>query len=78
MTVPMHVLANLLGLLLAMSALNLQLGPLYREVAIIAYHFHWSREECMGMSRVERLMWIGEIGNINKEISRAMKPKGRK
>jgi len=54
---------------------GLQPGGLYREVAIIAWHFHWPREECMAMSRRERRTWLEEISRINKEIARAMKPK---
>ena len=50
-------------------------GRLNREVAIIAWHFSWPREECMSMSRRERRVWLDEIARINKEISRAMKPK---
>ena len=74
----MRVVSNILGLLLALSTLNLQTGGLYREIAIIAYHFHWSRGECMSMSRSERHTWLEEIGRINKEITKAMKPRGRK
>ncbi|GAB4137349.1 MAG: hypothetical protein Fur0037_02390 [Planctomycetota bacterium] len=41
-----------------------------------AYHFHWSRTECMDLSRRERAAWIEEIKRINKEIARSVK--GRK
>jgi Family of unknown function (DUF6760) len=45
-------------------------------VAVIAYHFHWSRAECMDLSRRERGAWIEEIKRINKDIARSVK--GRK
>ena len=48
-----------------------------REVAVIAYHFHWSRAECMSLSRQERIAWIKEINRINKELGRAAKGKSR-
>ena len=76
--VAMRVISNILGLLAAMSTLSLPVEGLYRDVAVIAYHFHWSREECMSMSRRERHAWLEEISRINKEISKAAKPKGRK
>ncbi|MDI6795092.1 MAG: hypothetical protein QME81_19870 [bacterium] len=46
------------------------------SVAVIAYHFHWSREECLAMSRKERHRWIDEIEKINKVIARSMKGQG--
>ena len=60
-----------------MGALDLEPVHLYPEVALIAYHFHWSRSECMSMSRKERRQWINEIGKINREIADSMKPKGK-
>jgi len=66
---------DLLGLLPVISALHIDTTRLYPEVAIIAYHFHWSRQECMAMSNRERRRWIDEIGRINKEIANSMKPK---
>ena len=73
MSVPMQLITHFLGLVLALSALDLRVGDTYREVAAIAYHFHWSRDECMAMSGRERRMWLGEIGRINKEIAKSMK-----
>jgi hypothetical protein len=61
------------GLLPAVSALDLGTARLYPEVAVIAFHFHWGRDECLGMSRRERRAWIDEIGRINAEIAKAMK-----
>lgn len=48
-----------------------------REVAVIAYHFHWSRKECMDLSRRERAAWLEEIKRINKEIARSAKGRSR-
>ena len=67
-----------MGLLPALGCVDLRPGGLYREMAVIATHFHWPREELLSMSRGERRMWLGEIDRINKEIARAMKPKRRK
>jgi len=66
------------GLLPVLTALHLDTEGLYPEVAIIAYHFHWSRFECMYMSRSERHRWIRQIERINKEIADSMKPKGKR
>ena len=68
-------LRGIFGMLPAVPALNLDTGGLYPEVAVIAYHFHWSREECMNMSRKERHRWIEEIEKINKAISKSMRGK---
>ena len=53
------------------------MAPVRREVAAIAYHFHWGRNECLDLSRSERRAWLSEIDRIHKEISRSMKHKGR-
>jgi hypothetical protein len=51
--------------------------PVHRETALIAFHFHWSRSECLALSRRERRVWLEEIRRINQEIGRHMKGKGR-
>lgn len=63
------------GLLPAVSALELGTVGLYPEVAVIAYHFHWPRRECMDMSRKERRRWLDEIERINKAIAKGMRGK---
>lgn len=45
------------------------LEQLYQEVAYIAYHFHWSREEILQFAHPERRRWVGEIGRINKSMN---------
>jgi hypothetical protein len=42
---------------------------LYREVAFIAYYFHWGYEEVMNMPHGERRRWCDEISDINKRLS---------
>ncbi|MEB3885550.1 DUF6760 family protein [Lyngbya sp. CCY1209] len=40
------------------------LEDLYREVAFIAFYFHWSRAEILDLDHRERQRWIGEIANL--------------
>ena len=47
------------------------LKAIYREVAFIAYHFHWSMNEILEMPHSLRRKWIHEISNINKERNKA-------
>ena len=44
-----------------------------KEVAFVAYHFHWGREEILDMSHKERHAWVKEISAINEKINA---PKG--
>ena len=60
-----------------LAGVDLRPAGLYREVTLIAWHLHWSRSECMAMSRRERRQWLDEIERINKELAKAMKPKRR-
>ena len=41
---------------------------LYEEVAYVAYHFHWSREEILDLEHAERRRFVAEIGMINTRI----------
>jgi hypothetical protein len=43
---------------------------LYREVAYVAYHFNWSRDDIIDLEHAERRRFVAEIGNINTRISR--------
>jgi hypothetical protein len=45
------------------------LDQLYREVAFVAYHFHWSQEEILEMEHRERHKWVQQISEINREIN---------
>ena len=42
---------------------------LYEEVAFIAYHFNWGREEIMQLPHEERQRWCEEISAINERIN---------
>jgi len=42
---------------------------MHREVAFVAYHFHWSRNEILEMNHFERGKWVGQISAINEEIN---------
>ena len=44
---------------------------LYEEVAFIAYHFGWSREEIMALPHDERKRWCEEISDINEEMNQS-------
>jgi hypothetical protein len=39
------------------------------EVAFIAYHFHWSHEEIVGLEHAERRRWVAEISGINTRLN---------
>jgi hypothetical protein len=38
---------------------------LYTEVAYVAYHFHWSREEILDLEHPERRRFVEEIAALN-------------
>ena len=42
---------------------------LYEEVAFVAYHFNWSREEILRMPHAERERWCAEISHINERMN---------
>lgn len=39
---------------------------LYAEMAFIASHFHWGRDELMALEHAERRRWCREISAINQ------------
>ena len=45
------------------------LENIFKEVAFIAYHFHWDRETCLVMPHKERHAWVKEISGINEKIN---------
>ena len=45
------------------------LENIFKEVAFIAYHFHWDRETILSVSHKERLAWVKEISGINEKIN---------
>jgi hypothetical protein len=42
---------------------------LLEEVAYIAYHFHWSHEQIMGMEHRDRQQWVAQISQINQQLN---------
>jgi hypothetical protein len=49
---------------------------LFEEVAYVAYHFHWSHSEVMGMDHLERQRWVAEIAHINERLNDAAETGG--
>lgn len=45
------------------------LDQLYKEVAFVAYHFHWPHDQVMALEHAERRRWVGEISEINSRIN---------
>jgi hypothetical protein len=45
------------------------LDQIYREVAFIAYYFHWNHDQVIEMPHRERKKWCEEISSINKKLS---------
>ncbi len=40
-------------------------------MAFIAFHFHWSSTELMGLDHQARRTWCGEISTINRRLDQA-------
>jgi hypothetical protein len=40
---------------------------LYEEVAHIAYHFHWSKDDILNLEHWERQHWVKQINQINQQ-----------
>ncbi|MEH1795575.1 DUF6760 family protein [Nostoc sp.] len=45
---------------------------LYKEVAYIAYHFHWPHEHILALEHPERLRWVAEIADINQRFNQQL------
>jgi hypothetical protein len=41
---------------------------LYEEMAFIAVHFHWGRDQLMRLEHAERRRWCREISAINRRL----------
>jgi hypothetical protein len=48
------------------------LNSLFKEVAYIAYHFHWPCDQIMDMEHRDRHQWIAEIAEINRKLNEAI------
>ena len=49
--------------------LGYPLPALYREVAFVAYHFHWPPESVLTLEHAERRRWVDEISAINERMN---------
>ncbi|MER5561296.1 DUF6760 family protein [Streptomyces sp. NPDC002506] len=38
------------------------------EIAYIAYHFHWSHDEILGLDHIQRRTYIKQINQINQRL----------
>ncbi len=47
-------------------------ASLYEEMAFIAHHFHWSRDELMRLDHRERRRWCWEISATNRALDGAL------
>ena len=45
------------------------LDRLSKEVAYIAYHFHWPHDQIMALEHADRQQWVAEIAAINRRIN---------
>ncbi|KOU19223.1 hypothetical protein ADK51_27315 [Streptomyces sp. WM6368] len=45
------------------------LPRLREEIAYIAYHFHWQRDEILDLTHGERQEWVNEIARINTRVN---------
>jgi len=44
---------------------------LYEELAYVAYHFHWSRDDLLDLEHPERNRFVAEIGRINTRLDKS-------
>ncbi|GAB2484514.1 DUF6760 family protein [Jatrophihabitans fulvus] len=42
---------------------------IHREVAYVAYHFHWSLDDILDLEHAQRLQYVREIADINTRLS---------
>ena len=42
---------------------------LREEVAYIAYHFHWPREDILSLEHVDRREWVTQVAKINRRLN---------
>jgi len=47
------------------------LDNIFKEVAFIAYHFHWDRDRLLDISHRECHEWVKQISAINEKINTA-------
>jgi hypothetical protein len=44
---------------------------IFREVAFLAYHFHWGLDEILELDHTTRHRFIDEVSEINRRINRS-------
>jgi hypothetical protein len=49
------------------------LDQVYKEVAFIAYYFHWDHDQVMQMPHAQRKHWCEEISTINRKLGEETK-----
>lgn len=42
---------------------------LFQEVSFIGYYFHWTQEQIVDMTRLDRRRYCEEINRINRKIN---------
>lgn len=42
---------------------------IHEEVAYVAYHFHWPRDQILDLTHTERARWVTEIARINTRLN---------
>ena len=42
---------------------------LYQEMTFLSYYLHWSRNDVMGLSHLERRRWCSEVSAVNQKLS---------
>ena len=45
------------------------MDQLCREVAYVAYHFHWPQAEILALEHADRRRWVHEIAAINERMN---------
>lgn len=58
--------------------MNAPSAQLYREIAFIAYHFHWPYQDILALEHADRRRWCEEISRINEAMSAADAPPSRR
>ena len=48
---------------------------LYQEMTFLSYYLHWSRDDVMKLSHVERRRWCSEVSAVNQKLSGSDKGK---
>lgn len=48
---------------------------LYQEMTFLSYYLHWSRNDVMALSHLERRRWCSEVSAVNQKLSGSEKNK---